>query len=47
LIEYVNPKYTAIMPARINAPSASPILAIKVAETNHFVKAPPFPNKVQ
>jgi hypothetical protein len=46
-IEYVRPmKYPAIMPARIHAPIASPVLSIKVVETNGFVEAPPFPNKV-
>jgi hypothetical protein len=39
-------KYPAIMPARIHAPIASPVLSIKAAETNGFVEAPPFPNKV-
>jgi hypothetical protein len=48
LIEYVKPKkYPAIMATRIHAPNASPVLAIKVAETNDFVEAPPFPSKVQ
>jgi hypothetical protein len=46
-IEYAKPmKYPAIMPARIHAPIASPVLSIKAAETNGFVEAPPFPNKV-
>jgi hypothetical protein len=46
-IEYVKPmKYLAIMPAHVKAPEVSPILAIKPAETNDFVKTPPFPNKV-
>jgi hypothetical protein len=40
-------KYPAIMHARIKAPEGSPVLAIKVAETNDFVETPPFPNKVQ
>jgi hypothetical protein len=35
------------MPACINAPEATPILAIKAAEINDFVETPPFPNKVQ
>jgi hypothetical protein len=48
LIEYVKPiKYPAIMLARIHVPNASLVLAIKAAETNDFVKAPPVPNKVQ
>jgi hypothetical protein len=48
LLEYVKPiKYHAIMPARIHVPDASPVLAIKTAEANNFVEAPPFPNKVQ
>jgi hypothetical protein len=48
LIEYVKPmKYPAIMPAHIHAPNTSPVLTIKAAETNDFVEAPPFPNKVQ
>jgi hypothetical protein len=47
-IEYVKPmKYPTIMPAHINAPEARPVLAIKAAEMNDFVKTPPFPNKVQ
>jgi hypothetical protein len=45
--EYVKPmKYPAIMPAHIHAPNTSLVLAIKAAETNDFVEAPPFPNKV-
>jgi hypothetical protein len=48
LIEYVKPiKYPTIMPTRIHAPNASPVLAIKAPETNDFVEAPPLPNKVQ
>jgi hypothetical protein len=40
-------KYPAIMPTRIHAPNVSSVLAIKAAEANDFVEAPPFPNKVQ
>jgi hypothetical protein len=35
------------MPACINASEATPVLAIKAAKINDFVKTPPFPNKVQ
>jgi hypothetical protein len=47
-IEYVKPmEYPAIMPARVHALVAKPVLSIEVAEINDFVKAPLFPNKVQ
>jgi hypothetical protein len=35
------------MPACIHVHIASPILTIKAAKTDDFVKARPFPNKVQ
>jgi hypothetical protein len=40
-------KYPAIMPACINVPEVSHVLAIKAGKTNDFVNTPPFPNKVQ
>jgi hypothetical protein len=47
-IEYVKlMKYPAIMPTRIHAPTARPVLSIEAAKTNDFLEAPPFPNKVQ
>jgi hypothetical protein len=46
-IKYVKfMKYLAIIPARNHATIASPVLSIKAIETNDFVEAPPFPNKV-
>ena len=42
-------KYPAIMPAPTptSLPNARPVLSIKANETNDFVEAPPYPNKVQ
>jgi hypothetical protein len=40
-------RYPTIMPSPVHAPASKPILSIKVAGTNYFVKTPPFPNKVQ
>ena len=48
-IEYVKPmRYPAIMPAPTptSLPNARPVLSIKAKETNDFVEAPPYPNKV-